>query len=93
MKRESDKVYSYITLYTVHCTLYSVQYSFLHGLAKNPLAQAQSHKSPKRRGLRRGYENAELLLNQLSAVALVVNIFLLPPVLFIEQAYAISSGI
>ncbi len=48
-----------------------------------------SHKaiSPQRRGLRRDWEGAQLLLNQLAAFSLVINIFLLPPVLFIEYTH------
>jgi hypothetical protein len=40
--------------------------------------------SPQRRALRRELEGAQQLLNQLGAFALVIHIFLLPPVLFIE---------
>ncbi len=40
---------------------------------------------PKNRGLRRSWEGAELLIPQLAALALVIDNFLLPPVLFIEQ--------
>jgi hypothetical protein len=47
-------------------------------LTQEPIAIMQFH--PKE-GTREG---AELLLNQLAAFALVINVFLLPPVLFIE---------
>ncbi len=40
--------------------------------------------SPQRRGLRKGWEGVQQLLSQLAAFALVINIVLLPPVLFIE---------
>jgi hypothetical protein len=40
---------------------------------------------PKNRGLRRSWEGAELLIPQLAALVLVINNFLLPPVLFIEK--------
>jgi hypothetical protein len=41
---------------------------------------------PQRRGLRRGSEGVEQLLNQLTALALVINIFLLPTVFYIEYS-------
>jgi hypothetical protein len=41
--------------------------------------------SPQRRGLRRGSEGVEQLLNQLAAFALVINISLLSSVLSIES--------
>ncbi len=52
----------------------------------HPLAYTYSHKaiSPQRRGLRRDWEGAQQLLQQLVAFAKVINVFLLPPVLFIE---------
>ncbi len=42
--------------------------------------RARSHKAiwPQRRGLRRDWEGAEWMLNQLAAFSLVINIFLLP---------------
>jgi hypothetical protein len=44
---------------------------------------------PQRRGLRRDLEGAQQLLNQLAAFALVINVYLLPPVWFIE--YTLNS--
>ncbi len=40
--------------------------------------------SPQRKGLRRGWEGIEHLLNRLAAFNLVMNNLILPPVLFIE---------
>jgi hypothetical protein len=50
------------------------------------MPRTHSHKaiSHQRRGLRRDWKGAQQLLNQLAVFALVINIFLLPPVLFIE---------
>ena len=49
----------------------------------------RSHKaiSPKRRDLRRDWEGAEQLFNQLAAFTLVLNFFLLSSVLFIEYTH------
>jgi hypothetical protein len=49
------------------------------GMGNRPEPIVIKAASPQRRGLRKGLEGAEQLLNQLAAFALVINIFSYTP--------------